>query len=102
MNTLQIAYKILHTLDQWEDAPYMGHLISPKKLDISPSEWLGVMSLLIDEGCISGVRFSRDIYGRRTANIKNAHITLKGAEYLYTNEVMRKYSGVANNVVAYD
>lgn len=102
MNTLQIAYTILHALDQWESAHYMGQLISPEKLGITPSEWLGVMSLLIDEGCISGVRFTRDIYGYRTANIKNAHITLKGAEYLYTNEVMRKYSGVANNVIAYD
>lgn len=96
MNTLQIVYKILHALDHAEERSLMGQLISSEKLDITPDEWLGVMSLLIDEGCVSGVSFSCDVYGCRTANVETAHITLKGAEYLHTSDVMRKYHAAAS------
>lgn len=99
MNTLQIVYKILNALDQWESAHYMGQPISPEKLDITTDEWFDVMSLLIDEGCVSGVSFICDIYGRRIANIENAHITLKGAEYLHTSNVMRKYHDAASGYI---
>lgn len=99
MGTLEIAYKILHSLETGRKADYMGVLISPDKLKVSEEDWLDVMRSLIDEGYIAGVRVYTDIIGDTHVDIKSARITLKGAEYLHENSAMQKIARVATDVI---
>lgn len=48
MDTLQIAYKILHSLETKKKADYMGTIISPQRLGIEDDEWLDVIRSLLD------------------------------------------------------
>ena len=99
MNTLQTAYKILHSLETGKKADYMGVLISPEKLGVSEDEWLDVMRSLIEEGYISGVKITEDIIGNTHVDIESARITLKGAEYLHENSAMKKFAKVATDII---
>ena len=63
MDTLQIAYKILRSLEDKTKADYMGQIISPTALGVSEEKWLEV---------------SKDILGNQLVDVKNARITLKG------------------------
>ena len=99
MSTLQTAYKILYSLEHRKSADYMGALISPAKLGVSEDEWLDVIRSLLDEGYIAGVKIQMDIIGNQMADIKNARITLKGAEYLRENSAMRKIAQIATDVI---
>lgn len=99
MDTLQIAYKILHSLETGKKADYMGKLISPQALGIEDDKWLDVMQSLLDEGYIAGVKISKDLLGNAVVNIASARITLKGAEYLQENSVMQKIGRIATDVI---
>ena len=99
MNTLQIAYKILQSLETGKKTDYMGILISPQKLGGSEEKWLEVMQMLIDEGYVSGARIFEDIIGETNVDIENIRITLKGAEYLHENSAMKKIAKIATNVI---
>lgn len=99
MDTLQIAYKILHSLETGKKADYMGKIIGPQALDVPEDKWLEVLKTLRDEGYISGVRISKDIVGDLRVDIKEAHITMKGAEYLHENSAMQKIAKVATDVI---
>lgn len=99
MDTLQIAYKILHSLETGKRAGYMGKLISPQALGIEDDKWLDVMQSLLDEGYIAGVKIRKDIRGNSIVNITSIRITLKGAEYLQENGVMRKIGRIATDVI---
>ena len=79
MDTLQIAYKILRSLEDKTKADYMGQIISPTALGVSEDKWLEVIQSLLDEGYIAGVKLSKDILGNQLVDVKNARITLKGA-----------------------
>lgn len=100
MKTLEIAYKILYGLENKERVEYVGQVISPEKLGISQAEWLDVMKSLMDENYIAGVSIKEDIIGNVKVDIKNARITLKGAEYLNENSVMKKIAKVATDVIS--
>lgn len=50
MNTLQIAYKILYSLEHKKRADYMGQIISPAALDIPEEEWIDVLQMLLERG----------------------------------------------------
>ncbi len=99
MNTLQIAYKILYSLEHKEKADYMGALISPQKLGVAEDKWLEVLQTLTDEGYIAGAKFGKDILGADFVDINNIRITLKGAEYLHENSAMKKLGKLASNVI---
>lgn len=99
MDTLEIAYKILYSLETGKKADYMGKLISPEKLDVPEDKWLDVIQTLSDEGYISGVSFKNDILGRTKVDIAHARITVKGAEYLYENSTMKKIGKIATDVI---
>lgn len=100
MDTLQIAYKILYSLEHKDRTEYMGQLISPDKLGVPADKWLEVMQTLMDEGYIAGVDVSADIPGETSVNIKAARITLKGAEYLRDNSAMRRLGKAATDVIS--
>ncbi len=99
MDTLQIAYKILHSLEYETKADYMGQLISPDRLDVPEDKWLEVLETLSDEGYISGVKVSKDILGNQYVDVKKAKITMKGAEYLKENSTMKKFGRIATDVI---
>ena len=100
MDTLQIAYKILYSLEHKEKAEYMGALIGPEKLGVPKEKWLEVVRLMMEERYIAGVAIQRDIVGGWMVDIKNIHITLKGAEYLRDNSAMRKLSRISMDVIS--
>ena len=100
MDTLQIAYKILYSLEHKEKADYMGQLVSPQKLNVPEDKWLDVLQTLQDEGYVSGAKISKDIIGNQYVNIQNLRITLKGAEYLNENSTMRKIAKTATDVIS--
>lgn len=99
METLQIAYKILRSLEDKTKADYMGQIISPTALGVEENKWMDVIRSLLDEGYIAGVKLSKDILGNQLVDVKNARITLKGAEYLKDNKAMRKFAKVATDVI---
>lgn len=99
MNTLQIAYKILYSLEHKKRADYMGQIISPAALDIPEEEWIDVLQMLLEEGYISGAKIGKDILGNQYADIKNVKITLKGAQYLSENSAMKRFAKVATDVI---
>lgn len=99
MDTLQIAYKILYSLEHKKKADYMGQIISPAALDVPADKWLDVLQTLLDEGYVSGARVGKDILGNQYADVKNIKITVKGAEYLSENSTMRKIAKVATDVI---
>lgn len=99
MNTLQIAYKILYSLEHKKRADYMGQIISPAALDIPEEEWIDVLQMLLEEGYISGAKIGKDILGNQYADIKKVKITLKGAQYLSENSAMKRFAKVATDVI---
>lgn len=99
MDTLQIAYKILYALEHKDAPQYMGQVISPEKIGAEPEKWLEVVQSLLEEGYISGVKISMDILGNQMVDVKNARITLKGAEYLRDNSAMRRFAQIAAGII---
>ena len=99
MDTLQIAYKILYSLEHKEKADYMGQLISPEKLGVDPEKWLDVIEALLDEKYIAGVTVKKTILGEKQVDVRDARITLSGAQYLKENSAMRKFAKVATDVI---
>lgn len=99
METLQIVYKILYSLEHKKKADYMGQVISPKSLGVTEDEWLNAMQMLLDEKFITGVNIRHDILGNITVDIKNARTTLKGIQYLHDNSTMKKLAEVATDVI---
>lgn len=99
MDTLQTAYKILHSLETKKKADYMGAIISPQTLGIEEDEWLDVIRSLLDEGYVAGISIKQDILGDVNVNIQSARITLKGAEYLRDNSAMRKFAKIATDII---
>lgn len=99
MNTLHIAYKILYSLEHEKKADYMGKLISPAALDVPEDKWREVLGSLVEDGYVSGVKFGKDILDNEFVNVKHAKITMKGAEYLSENSVMKKIAQTVTDVV---
>lgn len=99
MDTLQTAYKILYSLEHKEKGEYMGAVLGPEKIGAEPEKWLEVMQSLVDEGYVAGVRIYTDITGEQVVDLKNARITLKGAEYLHENSAMKKLAKIATDVI---
>ena len=99
MDTLQIAYKILYSLEHKEKADYMGQLVSPQKLDVPENKWLEVLQTLQDEGYVTGAKISKDILGNQYIDVRKLRITLKGAEYLSENSTMKRLAKAATDVI---
>lgn len=100
MDTLEAAYKILYGLEHRGQAECMGAVIGPAKLGLAEEKWLDVLQALLDEGYVAGVKLGTDILGQQMVDIKNARITLKGAEYLRENSAMRKLAKVVTDVIS--
>ena len=99
MDTLEIAYKILYSLETRRNADYMGKVIGPDALGVDQYKWLEVLQTLVDEGYVSGVSVRNTVLGETTVDVSRARISLRGAQYLQENSAMRKFAKVATNVI---
>lgn len=99
MDTLKTAYRILKNLEDGNRDKYMGLLLSPEALGVSPEEWKDVILSLVEEEYIRGVSVKENVLGETMIDIGGIKITLKGAEYLKENSVMKKLADVMTNVI---
>lgn len=99
METLEIAYKILYSLEHKDKPKYMGQIVSPEVLNISDKKWLEVVQTLLDEGYIAGITIKKNILGDIKVDIEKARITLSGAQYLKENSAMKKFARVATDII---
>ena len=102
MNNFKIIYKILKYLekamdfDETETEP-----ITFAALHISEERWVNIMTLLLENGYISGVQQIKR-YTRSNAVIntfENIKITLKSLEYLSENSMMKKAAKAGSEIV---
>ncbi len=94
--TLSLAYKILKALENGE---HPATSLQPEVLGCSPSKLGQVLKSLIAEGYIRNVRIYTDILGTPIADVSKAEITLKGAEYLNENSVMKKIGSAVTGLI---
>lgn len=99
MNSLQIAYKILYSLEYREKPEYAGAVIGYEALGIDQEKWFDVLEMLLEEQYITGAKVGRDVVGGRYADVRRIRITLRGAEYLHENSAMQKTGKIAANVI---
>ena len=99
MGTLEIAYKILYSLEHKDKPEYMGQIIGPEQLGVEQNQWLDVMKELLEGGYITGVSIRENIIGEINVDITKARITIAGAEYLRDNSAFAKFRNVATDVI---
>lgn len=64
--------------------------IGPERLCIPAEYWVSIICDLIDEGYISGVQYRETKTGKALTGLSDIKITLKGAENLQENSMMKK------------
>lgn len=93
MDNFKVIYKILKYLEEAMDyeAPDMGP-ISAEQLRVSHERWCALLTLMQEEGYISGLQFTQTMSDRKPRLVEPVRpiITLKGLEYLTENGMMRK------------
>lgn len=93
---LVIAYKILKFLDECNKrgiSPKLEDICCDCKLFSIPEKYLlSVMTELIDQNYIKGFMLVNTKDGQIITPLDNAGITLKGAEYIESNDSMKRVS----------
>lgn len=100
MEYFNIIYKILKAIEKSMDAvEFDRDSIAPEYLHISRTRWEIIMAELVSNGFVSGV-YVVPIAGRETPGIKVGRpaLTIKGAEYLSENTMMKKAYDMAKKV----
>lgn len=100
MEYFSIIYKILKAIEKSMDAAEFDRdSISPEYLHISRTRWEIIMAELVNNGFVSGV-YVVPVAGRETPGIKVGRpaLTIKGAEYLEENTMMKKAYNLAKKV----
>lgn len=73
--------------------------ISAEMLGISQNRWINIMSMLIENGYLSGISIKQNIMGDSVLSVSNPKITLKGLEYLNDNSLMKKAAKIAKGII---
>lgn len=94
---LKIIYRILRTLEKMMDDDEIK-LLSAEQLGISRQRWARILTMMIDEGYIKGVRVSGDAAGNIYVDQPSPAITLKGIEYLEGNTFMQRAYKAAKGI----
>ena len=100
MNTLKAAYRILNALEHKDRERAISAQIGPAAIGMEQADWLEVMQSLLDEGYITGVKIITDMLGETSVDMRQARITLKGAEYLHENSAMKKIADLAADIIS--
>lgn len=97
-NSLKIIYRILKILEKsMEYEEFDFNCISYERLNISQALWTRLMSMLVENGLITGVVVVNDLAGKQVL-LNDPEITLKGLEYLGENSAMKKASDLAKGI----
>lgn len=99
MNTLKAAYRILNALEHKDRSLAMSAQIGPDAIGVEQADWLDVINALLDDGYITGITVKKDILGETSVDMRQARITMKGAEYLHENSTMKKIANVAADIL---
>lgn len=98
MDNFKIIYRILKRLEGLMDVDEPDFsCLDAEHLGISPARWRALMTMLIDEGYISGVRIVRT----KTMDevlLLHPQITLAGLTYLEENSLMQKAYRLAKGI----
>lgn len=100
MEYFSVIYKILKTIEKSMDyEEFDCNSISPSILHITQNRRDVIITELVGNGYINGIDLV-PIMGRATPGIKiiRPTLTIKGAEYLYENSMMKKAYNVAKGI----
>lgn len=100
MEYFSIIYKILKAIEKSMDYDeFDSNAISPETLHITRNRWEAIMAELVRNGYISGVDLV-PFMGRGLPGIKVERpiLTIKGAEYLSENSMMKKAYRMAKGI----
>lgn len=100
MEYFSVIYKILKAIEKSMDYDEFDfNSISPETMGITRNRWEAIMLELARSGYISGVELI-PIMGRSTPGIKieKPILTIKGAEYLNENSMMKKACRMAKEI----
>lgn len=100
MNNFNVIYKILKYLEKAMDYDEIDiSQISAGMLGISQNRWNKIMSMLNDDGYMTGICVKHSITGETSISLSNPQITLKGLEYLSENSLMKKAANIAKGII---
>lgn len=101
MDNFKVIYKILKYLERCMDFSERDLTpISPDTLGISRERWGELISMLLDNGYISGVTMRQymDMDEPVIVSADHMKITLKGLEYLQENSAMKKVAATVKGI----
>lgn len=100
-NNFKLIYKILSILEKaMEYEEFDASSIQHEALGISYPLWCRLMTMLSEEGYITGISVWQPIEtAYQKVALTKPQITLKGLEYLEENSLMQKAKNLAKGVV---
>ncbi len=99
MDNFKIIYKILKELEKAMDYDEFDmERISAERLKTSENRLYKIIEMLKNEGYIAGISCKYGIQGDCIISVSNPKITLKGLEYLYENDLMKKAADLAKGI----
>jgi hypothetical protein len=99
MDNFKAVYKILTALEKAMDLPEFDvGQIGYEALGVSKERWARYIEMMVDVGCIKGVRVKYNINGDTIVEPQDMRITLKGLEYLQENSIMAKIQKAAQGI----
>ena len=72
--------------------------IGPERFQIPVGYWISILSELVDNGFVSGVKIRDTKTGKVISGLDDIDITLKGVEYLQENSMMQKVYNVVKGI----
>lgn len=101
MKEFQTIYRILKILQKSMDLEEFDNAsLSASRLGLSEPKWCRIMTMLADEGYVSGIEAWQTIdQTYPSVLLTRPEITLKGLEYLESNGLMRKAAEIARGVM---
>ncbi|WP_092371618.1 YjcQ family protein [Enterocloster lavalensis] len=100
MDDFRLIYRILRILQKSMDCEEIDRdILSPERLELSVPKWNRIMSMLINEGYITGGQtWNAMDCGYPRVTLTRPEITLKGLEYLEENTLMKKAASLAKGI----
>jgi len=100
VDDFRVIYRILRILQKSMDCEEIDReILSAERLELSIPKWSRIMSMLLNEGYITGGQTWNALdCGYPRVVLTRPEITLKGLEYLEENTLMKKASNLAKGI----
>jgi hypothetical protein len=99
MDNFKVIYKILRYFESRMDcAEFDRSQFTEARFGVSGERWTALLEMLVNEGYVDGMSIQRGADGHVMVSLAYPRITLKGLEYLQTNELMRKAADAAKGI----